>query len=138
MKWRTEPRWEDRLTNQDSEVDDQPLVDWGFALRTVRGSRTLLRAVVEAFVEEGPVTLRAIRQAIEDQLPQQLQRECHKLKGAARYLGGEAVARRAQELEELGSHGVDLSTADPLFEDLETTVARMTALLLDYLQSSPA
>jgi PAS domain S-box-containing protein len=92
--------------------------DWSSALEGVGGDRELLKDLMNAFLEEGPLTLQNIRTAVQQGNGPALRMAAHKLKGSIRYFGPSRAAELAQELERLAQAG-DLADAPQMFAQLE-------------------
>jgi two-component system sensor histidine kinase/response regulator len=112
----------------------QPLerFDWSEALRGVKGDHTLLKAVVEAILQESPQTIAAIRQAVARGDAPALQLAAHKLKGAIRYLGTSQAFEHAARLEKMGAEGT-IGDAEQTLASLEKEMTRLTPVLRDYI-----
>jgi CheY-like chemotaxis protein len=122
-----------------SDLDDTPpgndngqTVDWTEALHCVNGDRGLLRDIVEAFLDESPRLLAAIRQSIERQDAVALQRAAHTLKGSTGYFGAARASEMALQLETMGKKS-ELAHAKSALVDMEREIARLTPVLVDYM-----
>jgi PAS domain S-box-containing protein len=104
-------------------------VDWPAALAAVEGDQALLRAVVEAFLEESPRLMAAIRQAGRNGDADALYRAAHTLQGALRHFAEGPAFHDACRLEQMGRSG-DLHDAEPVRASLEAGTARLTEALL--------
>jgi two-component system sensor histidine kinase/response regulator len=85
-----------------SETNGQ-VIDWEVARKVCGGDEALLRDIVEAFLEEGPRRMTEIREAIDTENYELLNRAAHTIKGSMRYFGAQAVFDRAFALEQLGA-----------------------------------
>jgi len=107
-------------------------IDWTPALEFVAGDHDLLKVAVEAFLEEWPLRLGEMEQAIADEDPVAFGRAAHIVKGAMRTFGIAAAAESAWQLEELALTGC-LDRTEDLFAALRREVERvlpdMTALI---------
>jgi len=115
-------------------LPESDALDWTEALRTVRGDHELLRAVIEAFLEESPTLLAAIHQAVAENDASALRVASHSLKGAVSHLGAARIVGLAYELEKLGQQG-SLGDVQPTTEALEEAMAELTPVLLNYVRS---
>ncbi len=88
------------------------LVDWDQALESVDKDRELLKAVIDAFLEEAPQLLEQARIAIESQDAGTLHRMGHTLKGALLSLGAGQTATLAATLERIGATGTTDGTLE--------------------------
>ncbi len=109
------------------------IVDWAQALHSVNGDRRLLRDIVEAFLDEAPRLLAMIRESIEKQDSQTLQRAAHTLKGSTGYFGATRASEMALQLEAMGKKS-ELAHATNTLVDLDREMARLTPVLLDYMR----
>ncbi len=112
---------------------DGPAVDWTQALKTVRGDNDLLKAVVEAFLEESPQRLEDIRRALAEKNAEELELAAHTLKSGLRYFGAMKAAKAAESLEYDAANG-KMSVADEAFGVLESEIARVWPEMRDYLE----
>jgi signal transduction histidine kinase/DNA-binding response OmpR family regulator/HPt (histidine-containing phosphotransfer) domain-containing protein len=100
---------------------DHPAGDLATALRHAGGDRRLLREILMIFREDCPTHLRAIREALTQGHPQELERVAHSLKGSLRTFGAAEAAQTADQLERLG-HGDSVAGAGELVAILEGQV----------------
>ena len=105
-------------------------VDWSEALATVEGDRALLGEMIEAFREESPRLMDAIRQAVADGDGEALRIAAHTLKGPLRSFGAGAAFEPAFRLEQIGRQG-DLTDAEATSVVLEAELARLLPALDD-------
>ena len=90
---------------------------------------------MEAFVDESPRLMTAIREAIAGGDPAALRVAAHTLKGSMRYFGASRVFDDAYQLEKMGQNG-NLENAEAALTDLDEEMARLTPVLLDYLRGN--
>jgi len=117
--------------------DGEEVVDWSRALGAVQGDRDLLRSVVEAFVEESPALMTAVRQAASRRDAETLRRAAHTLQGSVRSFGSEEAFEHARQLERLAEEG-NLNNMEEVLSALEQEMACVTPVLIDYLRGSDA
>ena len=115
-----------------SPPSEEP-VNWPEALRSLQGNRTLLRAVVQAALEEIPRLMSEVRQAVAQRDRTKLRLSAHTLKGSLRYLGAARVFEEAYRLETMGRDGL-LDDASQAVENLDTDMKKVTAILAEHLQ----
>ena len=96
----------------------------------------VLPAVVEAFVQEAPVSLAQMREAVRTGDVNGLEPAAHRLKGAAANIGAVAVAAACQQLEHSARSGDEAHIVD-LLDELDTTLERAIRLLLDFVSGAP-
>ena len=111
----------------------QDVVNWVEALKTVQGNGKVLKSMAEAALEEIPQLMTAIRQAIARNDHAKLKFAAHTLKGSMRYFGASHVCGHAAKLEDMGRRG-ELADAEASFAALEGEIARVAAVLVDYLR----
>ncbi|OHB83965.1 MAG: hypothetical protein A2V98_14165 [Planctomycetes bacterium RBG_16_64_12] len=110
------------------------VLDWSEALQALRGDRALLRAVVEAVLEESPRLMTAIRHAIDAGDATALRLAAHTLRGSLRYFGPFAASEQAGRLEMMAEEG-NLERAEETFLALDRQMRRLTPVLSDYVHS---
>ena len=106
-------------------------VDWAETLRALGGDPKLLKAVIDAAVEECPRLLEKIRQAVGENDPGALRVAAHALKGSIRYFGTGSAYRIAYQLEAM-ARDARLEKAEESLATLEGEVARLMPVLLEY------
>jgi CheY-like chemotaxis protein len=108
--------------------------DWPAALEAVKGDRSLLRAVVEAALEESPRLMTAIRQAIDSGDATALRLAAHTLRGSLRYFGETGACEEAGRLEAMAEDG-NLGLVEETWAALESQMRRLTPALSDYVRT---
>jgi two-component system, sensor histidine kinase and response regulator len=98
------------------------------ALETLGGDEQLLKEVVKIFLEETPKLIARLQQGVQDSTPEIIERAAHSLKGQLGYLGLEAIAKVARELEEAGRNK-QLARASQLLTILIREIAITTSVL---------
>ncbi|MEZ6129349.1 MAG: PAS domain-containing protein [Planctomycetaceae bacterium] len=101
------------------------LVDWTLAMDSVDQDRELLKAVIEAFLEESPRLVTQATNAITASDAKTLHRTGHTIKGALLSLGVTGVAQIAHDLELMGATGTTQNAA-ALLESLTTQLDAVT------------
>ena len=114
-------------------VPMEDVVDWTEAHRAVQGDADLLKTVVQAFLEECPLLMTSIRQAIGQQDPDSVRTSSHSIKGSARYFGAKRVFDRAYEIEKMAARG-SLHKADLATDALQKELDLLTSILDNYLK----
>jgi two-component system sensor histidine kinase/response regulator len=107
----------------------EPPIDWETALETVGGDRELLKDLLQTFLEECPLLMSQLREAMVRGDTPVFQRTAHTLKGATSSLGIKPAAELALQLETFGREG-DLRNAPEKFAALETEVERLIPVLV--------
>jgi two-component system, sensor histidine kinase and response regulator len=107
-------------------VSPASVVDWDMArtLDQLDGDATLLREVIEIFLNQAPEHLSALRLAVDQGIAATVESVAHSLKGELGYLGQPEVSKKAQEIEEMGrSHNLERAASLlPQFEADITTL----------------
>jgi len=116
-------------------MNDNRLIDWSVARRTVQGDEELLRELVSTFLEEIPRMLDTMRTAIDAHDSTSLQRAAHTLKGALGHFGAQGAYDLALQVESLGRNG-DVAGAAEALPDLNQVMAQLTPVLVDYVSGS--
>jgi CheY-like chemotaxis protein len=121
-------------TEKNNPTRDGDCMDWSKALEVVQGDRELLKDIVQAFLDECPKILGAIRTSIEESDRAVLQRAAHTLKSSMRYLGASEAFDRAYELECMGREGC-LDGADRPWEALLEQIDRLRPVLTTFTRT---
>ena len=121
------------VANQREASPAEPMIDWIGALEFVSGHQSILDTVVEAAIEEGPILLDQLRQAIESSDFEVIHRTAHTIKGAYRTFNPVPLIEVAEQIESL-ARSESLDQIAPLFSKLEP----LLDLTLQELQVPPA
>lgn len=108
------------------------VVDWDLALEAVAGDRKLLQDVVELFLKQGPLHMKAIRAALDKVDHKALHIAAHTLKGETRYFGADRLEDTALALEMMAraaNPGEPLEGAEPIVERLTVQFAELVEAL---------
>lgn len=111
----------------------EEVIHWNAALATCGGDHALLRDIVEAFLEECPRRLVELRQALDQEDYELLNRAAHTIKGSMRYFGAPGVFEQAFSLEQLGA-AKSLTGAEEFYELLKQELAKLLPHLVNYVQ----
>ena len=117
-----------------AEIEARTGYDWSAALTSVKGDQDLLRVVAETFLEESPLLLSAMQQAIAQNDSAELRRLAHTLKGSVDYFGACRIFDRAYQLEKMGQEG-KVEGAASVLQTLETELGEFVAVLRRYLHT---
>lgn len=99
-------------------------VDWQRAFETVGGDQSLLKSLINVFLNEQPSMQGEIENAIAADDNTHLRLSAHSLKGAASHLGAHEISRVASELELIGEQKrAQGSITSPLFTELKGAIA---------------
>jgi two-component system sensor histidine kinase/response regulator len=103
------------------------------ALARVEGDSTLLRELIQLFLDDYPRTLAELRAAIAQGDTSAAERHAHTLKGAASNFEAGPVVTAGQRLE-TSAYRNDLANAATQIQQLETALAELRIELEAYLQ----
>ncbi|MEQ8786590.1 MAG: response regulator [Pirellulaceae bacterium] len=106
-------------------------IDWPAALAGVGGDEELLRVVVEAFLNECPLLITRMHDALDKQDAAELHRAAHTLKSGLRSVGAAALVEPAKQLERAAS--TDASKLLRPLSDLEARIAEIKPALEEFL-----
>lgn len=106
----------------------EPAIDLPGALERLDDDRELLQELAQLFLQDLPLRLVDIRNAVASHNAKALQQSAHTLKGSAGNLAAVAVFEVARHLEQMGRDG-DLTHIDEAYAVLKTEVERLTAEL---------
>jgi HPt (histidine-containing phosphotransfer) domain-containing protein len=97
------------MTSEERQEVASPALDAGVLadLRQLQaeGEPDILQELAQAFQCETPPLLEALRKAVAEGKPEQLNRAAHNLKGSSNNLGARTMAGLSAELEVLGKNG---------------------------------
>lgn len=108
----------------------RPTLDREALVELLDGNAELVVRIINSFLDDCPDYLEGIREAIEKEDGEQLEREAHGLKGSAGSIRAKPASDAAAELETIG-HSGDFSNAEPALETLEEEISKLTDELLD-------
>jgi CheY-like chemotaxis protein/anti-sigma regulatory factor (Ser/Thr protein kinase) len=115
-----------------AEVPAESQMDWDEALAGVDGDRSLLKLVLEAFMQEHQSLLKQIRDAAAADDTAVLKRAAHTMKGALISIGAVQPARTAQRIEEMKASD-PVSGVSGAIETLSSQVTTLIRELQRYL-----
>ena len=110
-------------------------MDRALALSRVGGDEDLLREIAGLFLEDYPVLVAKIQQAIEAQDANGLERASHSLKGSVANFGAEPTYKAALVLEQIG-RSQDLTNVRAAYLELESSLAKLEPELLLLAESA--
>jgi two-component system, sensor histidine kinase and response regulator len=108
-------------------------LDLTAALKETEGDVELLREVVEAFLEEYPVLLGEIAEALPSRYGPTVQRASHTISGALRLFGDTPVRRAARQLEDIG-RTENWELAEVTFRNLQSLLEEFRQQLVETLK----
>jgi len=92
-------------TKTEPEEDAQPVFDYEEMSARLMGDSDLIATVVSAFVDDMPMQIAQLNEAVADDDVEQAYAQAYKIKGAAANLGGVALSEQAKILETAGRAG---------------------------------
>ncbi len=106
----------------ESDMADGGIINWQAALESINGDMDLFASVVEAYLEEVPLRLTEMHEALKTHDAGAFERASHTIKSSLQFFGAAEVAEQAFQLEMQGKNN-ELNTAPPLFAEFETQLA---------------
>jgi two-component system, sensor histidine kinase and response regulator len=120
--------WTKTKAHQEAQSPKLVNLDFKQMLERLGGEETLLREVIDIFVDQAPKHLETLRSAIAQGDAESVERTAHSMKGELGYLGIMEVTEQARELEELGrTH--NLEQAARFFASLEAEINDIVAAM---------
>lgn len=101
-----------------------PAVDRDALVELLDGDPDIIATLIDSFLEDCSDYMDAIRDAVESEDAETLEREAHGLKGATGSLRASPSSEAAQTLEEMG-HAGDLTGAEAALDTLEAEIDRL-------------
>jgi PAS domain S-box-containing protein len=111
-------------------------IDWQAALARLDGDGELLGELAQLFLNDLPKQLTAVREAIEQQQRQALERAAHTLKGSVGNFAARAAFQAVRNLEMLARQG-NLTEAPEAFKALEVEIDRLERALKNAVAKVP-
>jgi HPt (histidine-containing phosphotransfer) domain-containing protein len=97
-------------------------------LEQLDGDATLLREVIEIFLNEAPKHLSTLRLAVNQGISATVESAAHSLKGELGYLGQAELSKKALEIEEVGrSHNIERAAS--LFPQFEAEITNLCIVI---------
>jgi CheY-like chemotaxis protein len=98
--------------------DTQAGFDKRILLDRLEGDEELFKEIVKTFLDDVPLQIEKMKQALREENLNQLEKQAHALKGAAMNIGGNALQTVAFALEVSGKN-LDLNRAGPLVQNID-------------------
>jgi CheY-like chemotaxis protein len=135
QRWIPHPDQESLVQKNDEATgasEDAPALDLS-VLESRRGPQRdgepdKLARIVGLFIDDVPLRLDELRQAVERGEAHKVEETAHMLKGGSGYMGGVQMAKICAEIQELGASG-ELSRVPELLDDLEAEFERVRPVL---------
>ncbi|MFI5395867.1 MAG: Hpt domain-containing protein [Candidatus Binatia bacterium] len=106
----------------------EPTINLPDILERLEDDHELLQELAQLFLQDLPLRLVEIRDAVASRNARALQQSAHALKGSAGNLAAGAVFEVSKRLEQMGREG-DLTHSDEAYALLQIEVARLTVAL---------
>ena len=108
--------------------DGKAVFDQKFLLDRLEGDEELFKEIVRTFLDDAPLQVEKLKQALREENLSQIEKQAHSLKGAAMNIGGNALQAIAFEVELSGKKG-DLKRTQELIPRLEKEFTRLQKAL---------
>jgi len=108
--------------------DGKAVFDQKFLLDRLEGDEELFKEIVRTFLDDAPLQVEKLKQALREENLSQIEKQAHSLKGAAMNIGGNALQAIAFEVELSGKKG-DLKRNQELIPRLEKEFTRLQKAL---------
>jgi len=105
----------------------ESIINWAL-IEEVCGDEDMIKDIVEIFLEDGPLCIESIADAIKAKKPADVQLYAHKLKGAASHVGAARLSQTAYQLE-CAARKKDMAAAASLFEDVQAEFEKVESFL---------
>jgi HPt (histidine-containing phosphotransfer) domain-containing protein len=109
-------------------ADGKEVFDKRILLGRLDGDEELFKEIVKTFLDDAPLQVEKLKQALMEENLNQLEKQAHSLKGAAMNIGGNALQAIAFEVELSGKKG-DLKRTQELIPRLEKEFTRLQKAL---------
>jgi CheY-like chemotaxis protein len=110
------------------EAEAQAVFDKRTLLDRLEGDEELFQEIVKTFLDDAPLQMENLKQALREENLNQLEKQAHALRGAAMNIGGNALQTVAFALEVSGKNH-DLSQARPLVQEVDKELALLQKAL---------
>ena len=115
------------------ESDDKEVFDQRELLDRLGGDEEIFREIVATFLEDAPLQVEKLKQALREGDAAWVERQAHSLKGSAMNMAGRALQTVALEMEFAGKEG-NLGRASSLVEKLDQEFERLKKSLVSLTQ----
>jgi CheY-like chemotaxis protein/HPt (histidine-containing phosphotransfer) domain-containing protein len=109
--------------------DDKEVFDQQELLDRLGGDEEIFREIVATFLEDAPLQVEKLKQALREGNAAWVERQAHSLKGSAMNMAGKALQTVALEMEVAGKEG-NLGRAGSLVEKLDREFERLKKSLV--------
>ncbi|UCC79230.1 MAG: response regulator [Candidatus Zixiibacteriota bacterium] len=105
-------------------------LDWNKILSRAADDPTILKNVIDVFLQDYPVMLNDLQKAVSDKNPGEIEKRAHKLKGAVAVFEHEESYENAYELEKMGRSD-NLESAEGIFKRLKCSLEDLRDSLIN-------
>ncbi len=113
------------------------VLNWEHLNEITAGDEEFIAELFQEFLDQTPVLMEQLQQAIQSGDTQTVGRVAHTLKGSARSVGADPFAETAFVLEQMGKSG-DLSGAEEALQELRNRWNALQHAMAQYLQKKAA
>ena len=110
------------------ERDASEIIDWEAAFKHFEGDVELMKEIAEMFLEESPVLMDTMREALDRGDSGALERAAHTVKGSVGNFAAESAFQAAQRVEQIGRDG-NMVEAEEAYRALEEELERLKPAL---------
>lgn len=107
--------------DEKSETKFKSKLDWNKILARAADDPSILKNVIDVFLQDYPVMLDDLQKAVADKNPEEIEKRAHKLKGAVAVFEHEESYENAYELEKMGK-SKNLESTESIFERLKCSL----------------
>ncbi len=122
---------------ENKEAIVMEVLNWEHLNEITGGDEEFLQELFQEFLDQTPVLMEQLQQAIQSGDAQTAGRMAHTIKGSARSVGADPFAETAFILEQMGKSG-DLSGAPTALQALENRWLAVQQVMAEYLQKKAA
>jgi CheY-like chemotaxis protein/HPt (histidine-containing phosphotransfer) domain-containing protein len=110
------------------EEDASEIIDWGGAVKHFEGDVELLKEIAEIFLEETPLVMEKMRDAMRNGDKDGLERAAHTVKGSVGNFVAKPAFQAAQRVEQIGRDG-NMGEAEEAYNALEMELEKLKPAL---------
>ena len=104
------------------------VIDWKSLMDVCSSNENIIQTVMQAFVNDGPSSIKSIMSALEAGNSENIRLYAHKLKGAAMTVGAGYLSEKAYRLEHAGKEG-DIAAAEKLLPEVKDEFEKVMSFL---------
>jgi PAS domain S-box-containing protein len=110
------------------EKDGSEVIDWEAAVKHFEGDIELMKEIADMFLEESPILMGTMREALSRCDSIALERAAHTVKGSVGNFAAKPAFQAAQRVEQIGRDG-NMSEAEEAYKALEDELERLRPAL---------